>query len=58
MFHGRSPYCELNHAPLLLWQPDSISAGVLVDEVIGTIDLMPTLLNLRFLYRAGAWCRC
>jgi len=45
MFHGQSPYGELNRAPLVLWQPGSVPAGAVVDEVVGTIDLMPTLLE-------------
>jgi arylsulfatase A-like enzyme len=45
MFHGQSAYGELNHAPLILWQPGGVRAGV-VEDVVGTIDLMPTLLTL------------
>lgn len=46
MFHGQSTYGELNRAPLLLWQPGTVPGGKAVTEVVGTIDLMPTLLEL------------
>jgi arylsulfatase A-like enzyme len=46
MFHGQSPYGELNHAPLILWQPGAVPAGKVVEDVVGTIDLMPTLLEM------------
>ena len=46
MFHGQSTYGELNRVPLLLWQPGTVPARKTVTEVVGTIDLMPTLLAL------------
>ncbi len=46
MFHGQSPYGELNHAPLVFWQPDTVPPGKVVDDLVGTIDLMPTLLEM------------
>jgi arylsulfatase A-like enzyme len=45
-FHGQSTYGELNAVPLVIWRPGSIPTGVVVPEVVETIDLMPTLLAL------------
>jgi arylsulfatase A-like enzyme len=39
-------YGELTNVPLLLWQPAAVPGGVVVDETVRTIDLMPTLLAL------------
>jgi arylsulfatase A-like enzyme len=46
MFHGQSAYGELNRVPFILWQPGTIPAGKAAGEVVGTIDVMPTLLEL------------
>jgi arylsulfatase A-like enzyme len=46
MFHGQSLYGELTNVPLVLWGPDRIPAGAVVERTVQTIDLMPTLLEL------------
>src|SRR5262245_10139259 len=45
-FHGQSTYGELNSVPLLIWRPGSIPAGLVVPDIVESIDLMPTLLAL------------
>jgi arylsulfatase A-like enzyme len=45
-FHGQSTYGELNRVPLVFWWPGAIPAGAVQDEVVETIDLMPTLLEM------------
>jgi len=48
--HGRAwhsgIYGELSNVPLVLWGPGHIPAGRRVGEVVQSIDLMPTLLEL------------
>ena len=46
MWHGHSVYGELTNVPLILWSPGVIPAGLVVDETVRTIDLMPTILEL------------
>jgi arylsulfatase A-like enzyme len=46
MFHGQSVYGELNQVPLLFHLPRGVPAGVVVDETVQTIDIMPTILEL------------
>ena len=45
-FHGNNTYGEMINVPLILWGPGMIPAGLVVDETISSIDLMPTLLQL------------
>jgi len=42
-FHGQSAYGELSNVPLFLWGPKWIRSET-VDELVQSIDLMPTLL--------------
>jgi len=46
MFHGQSVYGELVNLPLILRQPGTVPAGVVVDATVQTIDVMPTLLSM------------
>jgi len=43
--HSTIPYEELVHVPLIVKLPHSASAGRRVQRMVGTIDLMPTLLD-------------
>ncbi len=43
-FHGQTTYGELNQVPLLFWGP--VPKGLVVDETVETIDVMPTILEL------------
>ncbi|HVR29187.1 MAG TPA: sulfatase [Thermoanaerobaculia bacterium] len=45
-FHGQSVYGELTHVPLLLYWPGTLPEGVVIEETVQSIDLMPTLLEL------------
>jgi arylsulfatase A-like enzyme len=46
MFHGQSVYGELTQTPLIMHWPAGLSGGRVVDDVVQTIDVMPTLLDL------------
>jgi arylsulfatase A-like enzyme len=43
--HGQSLYEELIHVPLVLWHPDVLGEGMVVDRTVRHVDLMPTLLR-------------
>jgi arylsulfatase A-like enzyme len=45
-FHGQTTYGELNEVPLLLWQPGVVPKGVVVEDAVETVDVMPTILEL------------
>ena len=45
-FHGQSVYGELTQVPLMMRWPGVLPAGRVVDEVVQTIDVMPTLLAI------------
>jgi len=45
MWHGQSAYGELAHVPLFFRWPGGIPAGARVDEVVESIDIMPTVLD-------------
>ena len=46
MFHGHTVYNELTQVPLVMRWPGVIPSGVVVDENVELIDIMPTLLDL------------
>ncbi len=46
MFHGQTVYGELTQTPLIVRWPAGLPRGRVVDEVVQTIDVMPTLLDL------------
>lgn len=45
-FHGQTVYGELTQVPLMMRWPGVLPAGRVVDEVVQTIDVMPTLLAI------------
>ena len=45
-FHGQTVYGELTQVPLMMRWPGALPAGRVVDEVVQTIDVMPTLLAI------------
>lgn len=45
MWHGQSVYGELTHVPLFIRWPGRIPAGGRVDELVESIDIMPTVLD-------------
>ena len=44
MFHGQTVYGELTQTPLIMRWPAVIPKGKVVDDVVQTIDVFPTLL--------------
>ena len=46
MFHGQTVYGELTQTPLIVRWPAAMPKGRVVDEVVQTIDVFPTLLEL------------
>ena len=46
MFHGQTLYGELTNVPLVLFWPGVVPSGVVIDETVRSIDLMPTLLEV------------
>jgi arylsulfatase A-like enzyme len=45
-WHGLNVYAENTAVPLILWGPGRVPAGVTVDEIVQSLDVMPTLLDL------------
>lgn len=45
-FHQQSVYGELANVPLLLWWPGRVPAGKRIPDMVQSIDIMPTLLEL------------
>ena len=43
--HGQSVYAELTEVPLIMRWPAVIPAGLVIEERVQSIDLMPTLLD-------------
>jgi arylsulfatase A-like enzyme len=46
MMHGQTTYGELANVPLILRRPGTIPAGLVVEQTVQAIDLMPTLLQM------------
>jgi arylsulfatase A-like enzyme len=48
LFHGQSVYGELNQVPMVFHWPNSpdIRKGVMVDQMVQNLDIMPTILEL------------
>jgi arylsulfatase A-like enzyme len=44
--HGQSAYQELTHVPLIVHYPGVVPAGRKIDETVGLVDVMPTMLAL------------
>ena len=46
MFHGQSVYGELTQTPLFMRWPAGLPKGKVVDEIVQSLDVMPTLLQM------------
>jgi arylsulfatase A-like enzyme len=46
MFHGQTVYGELTQVPLIMRWPAGLSSARVVDDIVQSIDVMPTLLEL------------
>jgi arylsulfatase A-like enzyme len=46
MFHGQSVYGELTNVPFIMRKPGTLPAGMTVHDVVETVDVMPTILEL------------
>jgi arylsulfatase A-like enzyme len=46
MFHGQTVYGELTRVPFIARWPARLATGRVVDDVVQSIDVMPTLLEL------------
>ena len=46
MWHGQSVYGELTGVPLMFYGPAFLPQGVVIDQTVENIDIMPTLLEL------------
>jgi arylsulfatase A-like enzyme len=49
MWHGQTVYGELTGVPLFFYGPGFVPGGLVVDETVQNIDIMPTLLELSHL---------
>ena len=45
-WHGNTVYGEAVNVPLILWWPGVLPSGMVVEETVESISLMPTLLEL------------
>ena len=45
-WHGNTVYGETLNVPLMLWWPGVVPEGLVVDEMVESINMMPTLLEL------------
>ncbi|MDD5628925.1 MAG: sulfatase-like hydrolase/transferase, partial [Elusimicrobia bacterium] len=46
LFHGPHLYDEILHAPLVVRLPGAVPKGKVVDQVVRSIDVMPTILDI------------
>jgi arylsulfatase A-like enzyme len=44
--HGQSLYRELLHVTLLMWSPGRVRSGVVLDDNVSLVDVLPTLCEL------------
>ena len=44
--HGHDYFREVTQIPLLLWSPDLVPSGHTISELVGLLDIAPTLLDL------------
>jgi arylsulfatase A-like enzyme len=49
MWHGQTVYGELTCVPLMFYGPGFIPRGLVIDQTVENIDIMPTLLELSHL---------
>jgi arylsulfatase A-like enzyme len=52
--HGQTAYQELTHVPLVVRYPGVVPPGQVIDETVGLVDVMPTMLALSGLPVPGA----
>ncbi len=45
-FHGNTAYGEMVNVPLFFWWPGVVPTGAVVDELVQSLDVMPTVLDL------------
>ncbi len=45
-WHGNNAYGENTGVPLIVWAPGRVPAGIVVSEVVQSLDVMPTILDL------------
>ena len=45
-FHGYNAYGEMLNVPLFFWGPSWVPSGVVVEETVQSIDVMPTLMEI------------
>ena len=45
-FHGNTAYGEMVNVPLFFWWPGVVPAGAVVDELVQSLDVMPTMIDL------------
>ncbi len=50
VFHGQSVYGDQTNVPLLLYWPGTLPGGVVVNETVSSLDIMPTALALSRLH--------
>lgn len=46
IFHGHTVYGELTNIPLVIRWPGKVPAGRAIDDLVQSIDIMPTMLDL------------
>ena len=46
MFHGQTVYGELTQVPLIVHWPSGVAKGRVIEDVVQSIDVMPTLLDV------------
>jgi arylsulfatase A-like enzyme len=49
MWHGQTVYGELTCVPLMFYGPGFLPGGVVIDQTVQNIDIMPTLIELSHL---------
>src|SRR5712691_4489431 len=49
MWHGQTVYGELTGVPLMFYGPGFVPQGLVIDQTVENIDIMPTLLELSHL---------
>ena len=45
-WHGMNAYGENTNVPLIMWGPGRVPAGIKIDTVVQSLDVLPTVLDL------------
>jgi arylsulfatase A-like enzyme len=45
-WHGMNAYAENTGVPLIMWGPGRVPAGISIDSVVQSLDVLPTVLDL------------